>query len=401
MQRRSASTDVITLETPNMQPNVAQAILYIDEATGYSQWILPAVQTGSTTTRGSGGVLFQLPRDTERAPRRSGNRGPITQAIRKIVRHIVWETDELLADGIVQFVRKRELKRHHYGWQYLPWTKRDPIDWQAFRNKRSLILLHGTFSTAEAAFTGLGTDGIYALQPIYQDRIIAFNHPTMSDSPQANVAKLLEELPPNGDYDILAHSRGGLVGRELLGHGVHVNKLIMVATPNQGTRLADGERWLDMIDRYTTLVVKAPDSMSTVIIEGILTLVKVIVHAGVNALDGLAAMRPNNSYLRDLNSRPRPSTQLYALGADYQPTDPLWIKRWCHMVGDKLVDSFFDEPNDGVVPIAGTYWLDAQTNWLIPDSQRFCFASEKGISHTTFFQHPDVQRQIVTWLNEA
>lgn len=49
----------------------------------------------------------------------------------------------------------------------------------------------------------------------YQDRIIGYDHPTSSVSPQDNAAAFLEMIPPDVtlELDIICHSRGGLVAR--------------------------------------------------------------------------------------------------------------------------------------------------------------------------------------------
>lgn len=117
-------------------------------------------------------------------------------------------------------------------------------------------------------------------------------------------------MPNNLEIDVVTHSRGGLVGRELLsrvqqGIPLRVRKMIMVACPNRGTPLADGEHWLTMLDRYTSLLADLPDTSASVIMEGILTVVKLIGHAGLRKLPGLAAMTPktaiyNNSMLVSL-----------------------------------------------------------------------------------------------------
>lgn len=403
---RSASDDALVLKTPDFGKNTAQAVLYTDEESGISQWIFPELPRSGVTTRGVRQVTYYLPRDPEvESETTGGNRGMGIKIIRKVVRLLVWRTDELLKHGIQAFISDWESRQRDYGWQMLPLTNRDDLDWGYLRGGRCLLLLHGTFSTAEAAFAACPPPMVSQLQAQYAGRVIAFNHPTMSTAPAANVDRLLQALPPDVKLDIITHSRGGLVGRELLqrviqGVPIQVGKLIMVAAPNQGTPLADGDHWITMLDRYTSLVADLPDTTATAIMEGVLTVVKLIGHAGLKALDGLAAMTPANTYLHSLNSSPHPETTLYALASDYQPTDPRCLSRWGKQLGDSLLDTFFGAPNDGVVPTSGSYILNPMTGWEIPSDRRHVFATHQRIHHSSFFGHAAVGEQLIRWLKE-
>ncbi len=394
------------LRTPLFRENVGQALLYTDEASGISQWIFPDRVDTAPARRGGAQVVYYLPDDSPPEPAAPGTqRGGIIKGIRKVVRVISWYTDALLGHTIESFVAGWESRRRDYGWQMLPLTSREDLDWPTLGRGRCLLLLHGTFSTAEAAFAACPPALVGQLQAQYAGRVIAFNHPTLSTAPATNVDRLLQELPPDVDLDIITHSRGGLVGRELLqrvtqGAPLQVGKMIMVAAPNQGTPLADGDHWITMLDRYTSLVADLPDTTATVMMEGVLTLVKVVGHAGLKALAGLAAMTPANPYLHTLNSSPHPTTDLYALAADYQPTDPRCLPRWGKQLGDALLDGFFGAPNDGVVPTAGAYVLNLATGWEIPADRRRVFATDQRIHHSGFFGHAAVGEQLLQWLKD-
>ncbi|MDC8756196.1 CHAT domain-containing protein [Janthinobacterium fluminis] len=79
-----------------------------------------------------------------------------------------------------------------------------------------LLLLHGTASSTEATFGGLWAAGLAAqLGALYGNRIYAFEHRTLTDSPIANALELVHQLPQGAVLHLLSHSRGGLVG-ELL-----------------------------------------------------------------------------------------------------------------------------------------------------------------------------------------
>ncbi|WP_423064672.1 DUF7379 domain-containing protein [Chryseobacterium balustinum] len=46
----------------------------------------------------------------------------------------------------------------------------------------------------------------------YQDHVLAFQHRTLTQSPLRNAVDLAKKLPNNGEFHIISHSRGGLIG---------------------------------------------------------------------------------------------------------------------------------------------------------------------------------------------
>ena len=80
-----------------------------------------------------------------------------------------------------------------------------------------LLFLHGTASSSEGSFGGLWENPKYIekLAAIYGQRIYAFEHRTLTDSPIANALDLVKTLPDGARLHLVSHSRGGLVG-ELL-----------------------------------------------------------------------------------------------------------------------------------------------------------------------------------------
>ena len=82
---------------------------------------------------------------------------------------------------------------------------------------RALLFVHGTFSRAFSAFGALSRPTVEKLHEIYQGRVFAFDHFTMSEDPIQNARWFVDHLPPNLhlDVDIICHSRGGLVSRIL------------------------------------------------------------------------------------------------------------------------------------------------------------------------------------------
>ncbi|MEF8738085.1 MAG: hypothetical protein V5B35_16335 [Candidatus Accumulibacter necessarius] len=85
-----------------------------------------------------------------------------------------------------------------------------------------LLFLHGTASSCAGSFGKLwapeNREGKVArerFQARYGERVYAFEHRSLTESPLSNALALVERLPPAAEVHLVSHSRGGLVG-ELL-----------------------------------------------------------------------------------------------------------------------------------------------------------------------------------------
>src|SRR6202008_2940188 len=93
---------------------------------------------------------------------------------------------------------------------------------------------------------------------LYEDRIFAFDHFTVSRTPDENARALLDALPKGpAVFDVITHSRGGLVLRPLvemaksLGPNAirfQLGRAVLVASPNDGTPLASPNRFEDFLN---------------------------------------------------------------------------------------------------------------------------------------------------------
>ena len=78
-----------------------------------------------------------------------------------------------------------------------------------------LVFIHGTASSSNGSFGDLqkiSHDDWRALQTKFGDRIYAFEHRTFSESPIENAVELATKLPKGAQVNLVAHSRGGLIG---------------------------------------------------------------------------------------------------------------------------------------------------------------------------------------------
>jgi pimeloyl-ACP methyl ester carboxylesterase len=93
-----------------------------------------------------------------------------------------------------------------------------------------LLFLHGTASSTAGSFGKLWQTGNTqgekvrkALAGKYHDRVYAYEHRSMTESPIENALELVEALPDGAELHLVSHSRGGMIG-ELLCLGERVNE---------------------------------------------------------------------------------------------------------------------------------------------------------------------------------
>ena len=443
--RTRGGEPAMVLRVPRLRPDTDYAVLYTDES-GYSRWILPnpgaeaavaAVQRGAAAaavsssaaapTRGSGATLsFNLPRDAAPLPpadpaKAPGTRGPVSIIGRRVVRVLLWVTDDIVGRFSLKAAQEWEEQQRPYGLHPVgaagidPAVPMGPEDWRRLAAGRALLLLHGTFSTAQAGFGSLvGDGGFQKLAAAYGGRVFAFNHPSMHHSPAQNVQALLGQVKAHlpaaarPTFDLVTHSRGGLLARELCerraeldpgGLSLTVRRAILVAGPNRGTILADGDNWIALADRTTNFITKLPDNAYTLTMEGILTFVKVMAHGALAGLPGLACLNPGGDYLKRLNAATQPPTVYHSIGASFTPADPGMIAQLCKRVGDKLVDRIFGEDNDGVVPAEGTFSTGgAASPFNPPPEHRRVYTLDDRMNHCNYFTQDVVRQQIRAWL---
>ena len=406
----------IVLRAPSMGPDVEQAVLYTDEA-GVSRWVFPSdsgTPAGPGTRGGSGEVEFVLPRDSAESPTRAeegpGTRGQLTKLGRRLVRVLAWATEDVIGKGAMFVASRWEEKRRPYRLRRFPFDDPRPVSWDTLQSGRSLLLIHGTFSTASAAFELLPASTIESLRQVYGERMFAFDHPTLHVAPEENVRRLFDMVPPgtNVEIDIVTHSRGGLVGRELTERQAEyavadkrlpVRRAIFVAAPLRGTALANTEHGIKMLDRYTNLFTDLPDNSFTISMEAIFMMAKLVYHGAVKTLPGLRSMYPPGEYLQRLNASPRHDTEYYALAADFKPAGKSLLGRFSWTVADAAVDGIFGEANDGVVPMSGSYELQSSAyGFPINTTHRSVFGRDHHVHHCNYFGAVATNEHLLGWL---
>lgn len=392
----------IQLMTPKTEA-LQSAVLHQDEY-GELRWIFP------TETSPAGPNVFDLPP----MPAGKTHRGPITAKIRRIVKVVAWLASDVIGQVALNLVTNWEAKNRPYsllGYHNQQFT--GAPNWDRIREGKSLLFIHGTFSTAEAAYHGLleDTAQIKKLEQAYEGRIFAFNHPSLSASPAGNIQQLATLLPEEmrgKPVDIVTHSRGGLVGRELMaqtqsatGPGLQVEKAILVAGPHNGTILTNEKHWVSLLDSYTNLLLKLPDGPITIILEAIISLVKILGANTVKGLPGLQSMLPEGDYLKDLGSRSLGNAQLYGMGARYLPMGQGAVGIVKALALKVVLKKLFGEDSDMVVPTQGSLSFGPEDAPLIPRERQMLYDSDSAVNHINFFNNQRVNGQLTDWLTRG
>lgn len=429
--RAPGDLSALQLEVADPGPSWGSVVLSQDE-TGALSWHFPLDQQNRVAppTRGGGSRLFRIPRRVVQPPAgTTPTRGLIGLLGRKLLKVLVYPvTDPVLGAVSGFFARRWEEQHRPYGVRpFGPESYRaegaslTAADWERLQEGRSLLFIHGTFSRAVSAFGALPPEAMATLAERYQGRIWAFDHFTLSESPEANCNRLLQLMPPGAklDVDIVCHSRGGLVARTLAeqfdalqadGREVRVGKVVFVATPNRGTILVDPEHMTQMLDRYTSALNLFPMVHLVEILDGLLMVVKLLGHGALGGLDGLAVMHPQAVPLNVETARS--GHAYYALTADFD-AGQAGLANLVHRkepaekgrvsvagtVADRLLDDIFrQDANDLVVPTKGVYEWNGNPNFPIPEERIHRFMQSQIVTHVNFFDQPETAARLLEWL---
>ncbi len=402
---------------PDGGPERGNIVLYRDEY-DVEHWILPQpkLTTRATTREDSGSQAFFLPRPrrlplTITPPTGDSMRGLFAIVGRPIIRVLAFSLRDITGLPALTIMTKWEEANRKYGFHLVDPAKYKqkkpkptPIEWGMLNNKRALLLVHGTFSTSEGSYAALSRQTLDTLSQQYEGRIFAFNHPSLRHAPIDNIAEFYSLLPDgiHLDVDIVGHSRGCLVVRELLrqlgaqneaDRLVKVGKALLVAGSNEGTPFVRAENMIEALDRYTGLLVALPDNTYTVFMEALLMVAKLLATGSVHLLPGLASMIPGCDYLNNLNAATRPAVEVYGMAANFTPTDPNLASRLAQSALKGLIDNYMHEANDRVVPVSSSLAP-------IPSDQKFrkVYEAADGIHHNNYFSKPEPQAQLLEWL---
>lgn len=325
-----------------------------------------------------------------------GEEGPaVRRGLGSILRVVIFKIAGKLAGALLEKLaekwEQRRWEKHPRGWVKV--TAQGLLDARAGKaelkkavpadfGRRNLLLLHGTLSSTEGAFGKLvetkAPDGrdFFAWARSTYDSVLGFNHPTISVPLEDNATELLAGLPAEAHhFDVITHSRGGLVLRQLVertkiypnaGRFV-LDRGVLVAVPNEGTALASEKRWQDTVGWIANLLEMFPDNPFTLGVSFVAEGLNWLAQAAFGRLRGLSAMDPGDREIALLQDPPEPPSEAYsALVANFEPGG------LAARLFDAGMDGFFAGANDLVVPSEGG-WLADRAFSAIPAERIGCY----------------------------
>lgn len=391
-----------------------QVALYKAEDGSLTWHLSENVDPSEVPYRGPGQLTYRFPRAVMPVEALGPQRGILGAIGTKIIKFLFFRlADAALGAVGNQFAaRYEENHRPHRLRTFEPNTyttagrSLEQQDWNKLSTGRSLLLVHGTFSTSQNAFNSLPRPLLEELTERYNGRLFAFDHPTISIPPDENVRWFASQLPAriSLDLDILAHSRGGLVSRVMaedparvgLEGRVEVKTLVMVATPNAGTVLADHAHIKVLLDRTTNILQFIPDNGVTDVLEIVLSIIKQLAIGVFKGLDGLTSMDPQGHFLTEYLNIPGPSgsTRYCAVASNYDPPRGSPLLRVARNGALDLV--FGLAPNDLVVPTQGAFESGSARNF--PISTPVLFTPTDGVDHSAYWQQTRFVSAAREWL---
>ncbi|MGH8823864.1 MAG: DUF7379 domain-containing protein [Jiangellaceae bacterium] len=406
----------IEAEVPGPGTGLGQFLIFTAED-GTVSWHLPVDvprDPPSVASRGDDSRVYRVPRAVTPTvqPDGAGQRGLFGIVGSKLLKVLVFPLVDPVLGKVGDYFASRWEQRHRQNAlrTFQPETYRqaagDPLpDWSVLAAGPALLFVHGTMSRSHTGFRRIPESLIGELHSRYEGRVLAFDHFTISVDPTENVRWLAKQLPDGlgMTVDVIAHSRGGLVGRvmaergEELGLGgiVDVRNLIMVGTPNAGTVLADPEHLGTLLDRVTNLVQLVPDNPVTDTVDVVLAVLKQLAVGAFGGLGGLVSMNPNGSYLREFLNRPATTASTYrAVASDFEPAQGSPLARTAR---DAIIDVVFGSiENDLIVPTEGVHHVKGLDGFAPADP--LVFPATAAVDHSSFWVQDAFAQKVLQWL---
>ena len=451
--RKSAST---TQGLAEIQVELApheDAVLLLEQEGMYS-WSFPTEIEDKPVRRTARGALrlsskrritFQIPVSTTMQAKPGMARRGLFQnfALDKVKAYVLKFVARIAVGQGIKFLERKVSKG------IVRIASLDPSEWKLIdklsaldlpndKQARILLFVHGTFSNTIGAYgalaaTPLGKSFLEGALANY-DAVIGFDHVTLAEDPLANAIELLGHLEDFDwkfapHFDVIAHSRGGLVFRSLVEHllplsnmQAHFDRVIFTACTNRGTLLAEPDNWRTFIDLYTNLAVASirligliPQATAVTIVlneilQGLGAFVKYCVTVAVNEgiVPGIAAVQPKGDFIKKINEvqegQPTIEKSHYCaitsefepriFGGDHEPKE--LPRRFVQWIVDVFSDEIIREANDLVVDTASMTSIDPEVGNFIKDALHF--GKNPQVYHTNYFVQPDVVNAMTSWL---
>ena len=412
--RAIAGDDAIQLEVANPGAAFGQIVLYVSE-NGAVSWHFPeGTDDDQPTVRGSSTLTYRIPRAVTPTAGAEGQRGLAGAIGKKILKVLAFR---LVREGSKWVGRKfaerlEDQHRPHRLHLVRPGpggpvlTEAPPALLRRWGDERTLLLVHGTFSSIRGGFGSFRPATLEELHTRYGGRVLAFDHPTVSRSPVDNAAWLGDLLRADEirlNVDLITHSRGGLVGRVLAEESnlaatadvLTVDRAAFVACPHAGTALADVNNHSAMVDRISNLLQFVPDNGVTDALEVAIAVLKQIAVGIAEGLPGLMSMDPRGTFLTEaLNVGAGTSATYFAAGSNFEPAKDSSLGQFAFDAGSDLV--FRGAANDLVVPRDGAYLVEGPNGFSIAD--RLLFDTPAAVHHSGYWARDEMNDAFLRWL---
>ncbi len=424
--------EAIELMLPDPGEGAHQLVLYTDES-GCMHWVFPEVMPDRSER-------FLAPMRVARTPasEATATRSILSRAGKKVFRVIAYEPAKNLVDRATKAgIGSWEESKRPYGIRRFdpsnfqaPSTYKpgDPGprmleagQWRELGRGRALLFVHGTFSRSWEAFGGFDGATMQRLHDLYDGRLFAFDHKTLGEDPDENLAWFLEQMPRDLslDCDIISHSRGGLLARVFAERGaqrsggrLRTRRVVMAGAPNSGTVLTRSEHLKSYIDVVTNSLNAFPVPGPQDVLEGILEIAKLITGGVIDGLRGLQSMRPDGPWLRALNQptgSPEVGRAYFGLGSSFREDCEGFEdlpEGFQVLASGKLANAIFGITNDLVVPAEGVFEGNGSDRFPLTEDNILFFGrsgdrggERMGIDHSGYFAQPDARRRILEWLS--
>ncbi|MCB1858820.1 MAG: DUF4062 domain-containing protein [Gammaproteobacteria bacterium] len=372
----------------------------------------------------------------DRAPAASGGAGFGGNILKSLQ---VLSIDDAYFDGSGKVPRERVLELEHRLrpspgiFQFAdPDKMGDPVDPSAFtkNNGPLLLFMHGPGMRNADTYRDLRNHAVWGtISDTYGDRLLAYEHHTISVSPIANALQIARWVPPESTLHMITHSRAGLVAELLClpQDGVEASEAII--SPLQGALKAENDnaryhalendiedlrellslrarkRWrvarflriacpakgitTNRLDHYLSLLLNLSTKSKNTHSDGllkVLTLTVVKHRISFFDLPGLAAQLPSSPLIRILNNpRWESESDLNVVGGRCSSADMMLPVLFA-------ADNLYAEAGDGLVAHSSTKGglrrRNAVREWY----------EGRNCSHFGYFENDLVCQHIGEWL---
>lgn len=312
-------------------------------------------------------------------------------------------------------------------------------------SKPYCLFIHGTASSIEGSFgKSAGTDVMKTITETYGDRLLAFQHRTLTENPLQNVRDLVKQLPRKASLHLITTSRGGLVGEvlsrfcntsgtqrgftqtelallkkeypasyfnamlllideinaELAIKNIVIEKFIRIACPAAGTTLAS-KRLDTYFNFLSNLIGYGTGIAGNPVYQAFKNLIAAVIDCKnkPEVLPGIEVQNPDSPFIRVLNGIPDP----YNPSSSITINNALVVIAGNTMAGFRLkalliISSklFFRAKNDLVVDTASM----SQGTKRIGRVQQY-FYENTDIDHFSYFKNPQTNEAIKTALTSV